>query len=76
MDMSRALEVAVHAVHKGGELARTHLGDPGYVTWKDQRDIVCETSFYIQNAIASTIQAAYPEAAILAEEHQGGVSAG
>lgn len=68
MDMNRALEVAIQAAQKGGELARMRLGDPGYVTWKGHRDVVCETSFYIQNTIASTIQAAYPNAGILAEE--------
>jgi myo-inositol-1(or 4)-monophosphatase len=68
MDLNRALDVAVDAVQKGGELARMRLGDPGFVTWKGQRDVVCEASFYIQNAIAATIQSAYPNAGILAEE--------
>src|SRR5262245_32013497 len=68
MNISQTLEVAVDAVQKGGELARARLGDPGFVTWKGQRDVVCEASFYIQNVIAATIQAAYPEAGILAEE--------
>ena len=68
MDTNRALEVAVDAVLKGGELARLRAGDPGFVTWKGQRDVVCEASFYIQNVIAATIQAEYPNAGILAEE--------
>src|SRR5215468_1230513 len=68
MDMNRALEVALDAVQKGGELARTRLGDPGFVTWKGQRDVVCEASFYIQNVIAATLQAAFSKAGILAEE--------
>jgi myo-inositol-1(or 4)-monophosphatase len=68
MNISQALEVAVDAVQRGGELARTRLGDPGFVTWKGQRDVVCEASFYIQNVIAATIQAAFPKAGILAEE--------
>jgi myo-inositol-1(or 4)-monophosphatase len=68
MDTNRALEVAVAAAQKGGEVARMRLGDPGYVTWKGHRDVVCEASFYVQNAIVSTIQAEYPDAGILAEE--------
>ncbi len=56
MDTNRALDVAMAAARRGGEVARMRLGDPGYVTWKGHRDVVCEASFYVQNAIASTIQ--------------------
>src|SRR2546428_395697 len=68
MDTNRALDVAMAAARRGGEVARMRLGDPGYVTWKGHRDVVCEASFYVQNAIASTIQAEYPDAGILGEE--------
>src|SRR6266850_5565560 len=68
MDTNRALDVAVAAAQKGGEVARMRLGDPGYVTWKGHRDVVCEASFYVQNAITSKIQAEYPDAGILGEE--------
>src|SRR5206468_7365955 len=68
LDLNNALEVAARAAQKGGEIALARLGDPGYVTWKGSRDVVCESSFYIQNAIAAVIVAEYPNAGILAEE--------
>src|SRR3989454_1730705 len=68
LDLNNALEVAARAAQKGGEIALARLGNPGYVTWKGSRDVVCESSFYIQNAIAAVILAEYPNAGILAEE--------
>ena len=68
LDVNNALEVAARAAQKGGEIALARLGNPGYVTWKGSRDVVCESSFYIQNAIAAVILAEYPNAGILAEE--------
>src|SRR5207244_5628211 len=68
MDLNVALDVATRAAQRGGEIALSRLGNPGYITWKGSRDVVCEASFYVQNAIASTIVAEYPNAGILAEE--------
>ena len=63
-----ALDVAVHAARKGGEIARARLGNPGYLKWKGHRDVVSEASFAVQDAIISTILAEFPNAGILAEE--------
>src|SRR5690349_7084460 len=68
MDLNEALDVATRAAQRGGEIALSRLGNPGYITWKGSRDVVCEASFYVQNAIASMIVAEYPNAGILAEE--------
>ncbi|MBI2219766.1 MAG: inositol monophosphatase [Acidobacteria bacterium] len=68
VELSRRLEVAVQAVRRGGEVSRARMGDPGYVSWKGDRDLVAQASLDVQEAIASTILAAYPRAGILAEE--------
>lgn len=68
LDISRALEVAVRAAREGGRIAKTRLGDPGYVQWKGHRDAVSEASLRIQEAIVSTILAEFPDAGILTEE--------
>ena len=67
-DVKRALDVAVRAARKGGEVAKARMGDPGYLKWKGLRDVVSEASFQVQDAIISTILAEFPDAGILAEE--------
>ena len=68
IELNRAVAVAVRAARKGGELARASLGNPGYLKWKGERDVVPEATFRVQDAIVSTILAEFPDAGILAEE--------
>jgi myo-inositol-1(or 4)-monophosphatase len=68
MDDYQALEVAVRAAREGGKVALARLGDPGYLEWKRHRDVVTGASLDVQAAIVSSIQAAYPDHGILAEE--------
>ncbi len=49
-------------------MARARLGDPGYVKWKGDRDVVSEASLQVQEAIVSTLLAEFPHSEILAEE--------
>lgn len=67
-DLSHALEAAVRAARKGGDVAKARLGKPGYLKWKGHRDVVCEASLLVQDAIVSTILEEFPGASILAEE--------
>ena len=68
MDQKRALEAAVRAARIGGQVALARLGKPGYLKWKGQRDVVCEASLEVQEAIVARLGAEFPEAGILAEE--------
>ena len=46
MDDAAALELAKRAAFRGGRVALAKLGDPGYLTWKGQRDVVtCGSGF-------------------------------
>ncbi len=68
METQRALEVAIRSARAGGAVAKARLGDPGYLKWKGHRDVVSEATLQVQEAIVSTILAAFPGAGILAEE--------
>ncbi len=68
MDIRRALDVAGRAVRTGGQVARARLGQPGYLTWKGERDVVTEASLQVQEAIVSTILSEFPGTGVLAEE--------
>jgi len=68
IELSGALDVAVRAARAGGEVAKAHLGDPGYLKWKGERDVVSEATFRVQDAIVDAILAEFPDAGILAEE--------
>ena len=67
-DLTRALDVAVIAARKGGALARSRLGDPGYLTWKGNRDVVSEASLEVQDAIVASIRSDFPDDGVLTEE--------
>ena len=67
-DLNRALEVAVRAARKGGEVALARMGNPGYLKWKGHRDVVSEATLRVQDAIISTITAEFPDDGIMAEE--------
>jgi myo-inositol-1(or 4)-monophosphatase len=68
IDLEQALEVAIRAARAGGAIAKARLGEPGYLKWKGHRDVVSEAALRVQDAIASTILAAFPGTGILAEE--------
>lgn len=68
IEIQRALEVAARAARQGGRVAKARLGQPGYLKWKGHRDVVCEASLHVQEAIVSILQAEFPECGILAEE--------
>lgn len=68
LDPNYALEIAASAVRRGGEVARARMGDPGYLTWKGNRDLVSEASLHVQQAIVAAIQRSRPDDGILAEE--------
>src|SRR5215471_20044171 len=68
-ELERIAEVAVRAARTGGELARATIDAPDQAfSWKRSRDPVVAQALPVQAAIIDTIRAAYPEAAILAEE--------
>jgi myo-inositol-1(or 4)-monophosphatase len=68
IEIPRALEVAIRAARNGGDVAMARLGKPGYLKWKGLRDVTCEASLEVQEAIVSTLLSEFPESAILAEE--------
>ena len=68
IEIRHALAVAVRAVRAGGEVAKASLGNPGYLKWKGERDVVTEATFRVQDAVVSAILAEFPDAGILAEE--------
>src|SRR5262249_22729584 len=54
----------------GGQVAMQRLGDPGYVKWKGERDVVTDSSLAVQAAILEVIRSACPGLShgILSEE--------
>ena len=68
MEIQHALEVAVRAARNGGQAALARLGKPGYLTWKGLRDVTCEASLEVQEAIVSTLLAEFPDSSVFAEE--------
>ncbi len=68
MDDATALEIATRAAFRGGRAALAHLGAPGYLKWKGQRDVVTEASLDVQEQIVSVLHKESPGDAILAEE--------
>ena len=68
MDVQQALGVAIDAARKGGAIAKARLGSPGYLKWKGDRDVVSEASLRVQEEIVSTLQTAFPNSGVLAEE--------
>jgi myo-inositol-1(or 4)-monophosphatase len=65
---ARDLEVAARAARAGGRVARARMGDPGYLRWKGHRDVACEASLQVQEAIVTTLLDATPSAGVFAEE--------
>ena len=67
-NLPHALQVAVEAARRGGQVALDRLGDPGYRRWKGHRDVVCEASLHVQDTIVSLLQEEMPDSEVLAEE--------
>jgi myo-inositol-1(or 4)-monophosphatase len=67
-EVTSILEVAAQAARRGGEIARARMGDPGYLVWKGHRDVTCEATFLVQQAIVTALTGATPQSGVLAEE--------
>jgi myo-inositol-1(or 4)-monophosphatase len=63
-----ALEVALRAARKGGEVALARLGKSDYMRWKGHRDVVSGASLEVQTAILDVLKKETPDFGILAEE--------
>ena len=68
MDDAQAQEIAGRAAFRAGRLALARLGDPGYLSWKGQRDVVTGAVMDVQSSILETLRRECPGDAILAEE--------
>src|SRR5579871_3385309 len=67
-DLALILDVARAAALAGGRAALEGARDVKYLSWKGPRDAFVGRSLDVQDAIVSTIRAAFPTVAILAEE--------
>jgi len=68
MDDKASLDLATRAAFRAGRLAASRLGDPGYLTWKGRRDVVCGAALDVQEVIVGVLRQECPDDAILAEE--------
>jgi myo-inositol-1(or 4)-monophosphatase len=68
MEDAESQEIAGRAAFRAGRVALARLGDPGYLRWKGQRDVVSGSVMAVQEAILSVLQKECPGDAILAEE--------
>ncbi len=68
MQQGTELDVAVAAARAGGQVAQAYVGNPLYFRWKGQRDLLAGASLLVQQAILDTLQRAFPEDGLLAEE--------
>src|SRR5919201_3013921 len=68
MEDAQALEVAVRAARRGGDVAMARLGKPDYMRWKGHRDVVNGASIEVQDAILDVLHRETPRFGVLAEE--------
>ena len=68
MDDAQALEIASRAAFRSGRVALARLGDPGYLSWKGQRDVTLGAAVDVQNVIVEALARECPGDAVLAEE--------
>jgi myo-inositol-1(or 4)-monophosphatase len=68
MDDQELLTVALAAAREAGALARTRLGEPGYLRWKGLRELVTGSVLEVQDLLVDRLRTAFPQHAILAEE--------
>lgn len=62
------LEVAIRAARAGGDLAKSLLGKPGYMRWKEPGELQAGATLDIQQRIVEVIQGEFPDAKFLVEE--------
>ena len=65
-----ALEVAVEAARKAGEILKTHFREKTQVKYKGRANIVTDVDLRSEKALKSFLQAEYPDHSILSEESQ------
>src|SRR5205809_5712858 len=68
MDDATSLEIAIGAARNAGGVAMSRIGDPGYVTWKGNRDVVSESILRVQDVIVTALSRESPHDAMLLEE--------
>jgi myo-inositol-1(or 4)-monophosphatase len=68
MDLERIKRVAVAAAYKGADVLRRKLGKISGIDKKGASDLVTEADIGSEKIILSTIQTAFPDHAVLAEE--------
>ena len=68
MDLERVKRVGMAAAYKGAEVLRSYFGKNFQVNKKGVIDLVTEADIGSENKVVSTIQAAFPDHTILAEE--------
>src|SRR5438094_9568580 len=72
MDDATSLEIAIGAARNAGGVAMSRIGDPGYVTWKGNRDVVSESILRVQEVIVTALSREPPHDAMLLEERPSG----
>ena len=68
MEDAQALEVAVRAARRGGEVALARLGTADYMRWKRHRDVVSGAAIEAQDTILDVLGHETPGFGVLAEE--------
>jgi len=68
VDGAGRLDAAIRAARSVGDIARSHLGDPLYITVKGRRDLLVGAALEVQNAIRESLAAECPEDAFMGEE--------
>ena len=68
MEDAQALEVALRAARRGGEVALARLGTADYMRWKSHRDVVSGAAIEVQDTILAALQHETPGFGVLAEE--------
>ena len=68
MEDAQALEVAVRAARRGGEVALARLGTPDYMRWKSHRDVVSGAAIEVQDTLLDLLHRETPTFGVLAEE--------
>jgi myo-inositol-1(or 4)-monophosphatase len=68
MEIERIKQIGIRAAYRGGEILMQHFGKLKTVNKKGAIDLVTAADIASEHAILETIQAAFPDHAILAEE--------
>ncbi len=68
MDLEKIKAVGIHAAHRGAKVLLSKLGRLSEINKKGAIDLVTDADIASEKAIIETIQAAFPQHSILAEE--------